>query len=60
MPAPTTTGSSKPEEVLEAQLDYVAHQLGGSILDDSRYALLEKCKRMAASGGLPPYPPFRL
>ena len=36
MPSPTTTGSSKPEEVLEAQLDYVAHQLSGTLLEDSR------------------------
>lgn len=36
MPSPTTTGSSKPEDVLEAQLDYVAHQLSGTLLEDTR------------------------
>lgn len=36
MPSPNMTGSSKPEDVLEAQLDYVVHQLGGTLLEDNR------------------------
>lgn len=36
MPSPIMNGSSKPEDVLEAQLDYVVHQLGGTLLEDNR------------------------
>lgn len=40
MPSPAMAGSSKREDMLETQLEHVAHQLSGTLLDDSRCGLL--------------------